>query len=55
MTISDIVSFFNTKDFGKREESYSLSCLLYLPYMFALWWFVCVIYSGRGMQIQGQT
>ena len=55
MTISEIVSFLNSKAFGKRGNlqfefvSYTFYC------MFALQWFVSIAYSGRGMQIQGQT
>ena len=56
MTISEIVSFLNSKGFGKREGSYRLSFSpIPFPFMLALIWYVFVIYGGKGMQIQGQT
>jgi len=56
MTISEIVSFLNSKGFGKREGSYRLSSSL-IPFlvMFALLCYVIVIGGGKDMQIQGQT
>jgi len=56
MTILEIVSFLNSKGFGKREGSYRLS-FSPIPFlvMFALLWYVFVICGSKGMQIQGQT
>jgi len=49
-------SFLNSKGFGKREGSYRLSFSpMPFLFMFALMWYVFVIYDGKGMQIQGQT
>jgi len=56
MTISEIVSFRNSKGFGKREEIYRLSLFpIPFPVMFALLWCVFVVCSGKWMHIQGQT
>jgi len=54
--ISEIVSFLNSKGFGKREGSYRLSSSP-IPFlvMFALLCYMFVICGGKGMQIQGQT
>jgi len=56
MTIYEIISFLNSKGFGKRERSYRLS-FFSIPFlvMFALLWYMFIIYGGKGMQIQGQT
>jgi len=48
MTISEIVSFLNSKGFCKRERSYRLS-FFSIPFLviFAFFlWSVCVIFSG---------
>jgi len=56
MTISEIVSFLNSKGFGKREGSYRLSWSpIHFPVMFAFPWYVFVVCGGKGMQIRGQT
>jgi len=56
MTISEIVSFLNSKVFGKREGSYRLSFSpIPFPVMFALLWYMFVVCGGKEMQIQGHT
>jgi len=45
MTISEIVSFLNSKGFGKREKTYKLS-LFPIPFLLGLRFFfvICVCY-----------
>ena len=44
MTISEIISFLNSKGFGKRERSYRLSFFSNLFVMFAFFFVICVCY-----------